>query len=240
MAKEDKREAIFAYAAALDQSSKQRNTILCSKNKIFIINFDKTILLHFILTSDCPEFKETIVFDAADYDSENFSIADGRVVFKLVQNGYVREKKCGVNKSLDFDTVSKLYKRYIVKDTSSHFILRKSVMDLLSDDLSHVEIHFDAGLKIIQRDIFSGDIIEITKDRSGLDLMNFEDDLADFDPVGIRTVDLDALFQKDEELEFFFVPDRSYFIVKGRTSKMSAILSQCLYDELGRLNMIGG
>lgn len=233
-------ENIFSYAAALDQAGKMKNTILCNEREIFIINFDKTILLSFVLPKVCSEFKERIVFDANDYDSSNFYVDGDSIVFKTVQDGYVRKKKCGSNKMLDFDVISGLYYRYSRKKTTSAFTLRREIMGLLQDDLSHVEICFDNGLKIIQRDIFSGTIIEIEKDKSGLDLLG-GDNLEKFEPMGLRTVDLDALFNYDRELTFSFVPGGlNYFIVKGKTTGLTGILSWCLYDNLGKFEVIGG
>lgn len=230
-------EEIFQYAAKLDQSGKMKNTILCNEREVFIINFDKTILLSFILPVVCEDFKERIIFDANDYDSSIFEVEGNSVVFKQVENGYVRKKKCGVNKSLDFDAISTLYYRYSRKKTTASFGLRREIMDLLQDDLSHVEIHNDNGLKIIQRDIFSGTVIEITKDKSGLDILA-SDNLGQFEPMGLRTVDLDALFSYDRELSFSFVPGLNYFIVNGKTTKMKGILSWCLFDEIGNFNVV--
>ena len=112
-------------------------------------------------------------------------------------------------------------------------------MALLQDDLSHVEFHYDNGLKVIQRDIFSGTIIEVERDKSGLDLLN-QDKLEKFDPIGIRMVDLDVLFSSDRELSFSFVPGMNYFVLEGKTTKMKGLLSWCLYDEIGRLGIVGG
>jgi len=230
-------ENIFQYAASLDQAGKMKNTILCNEREIFIVNFDKTILLSFVLPKVCPEFKEKIVFDANDYDSSNFYVEGGSVVFKTTADGYVRKKKCGSNKSLDFDSISTMYYRYSRKKTTSIFTLRREIMGLLQDDLSHVEIHYDNGLKVIQRDIFSGTVIEITKDKAGLDLIDV-DKLAPFSPMGLRTVDLDALFSYDRELTFSFVPEMNYFIVKGKITGLTGILSWCLFDEMGDFKVV--
>lgn len=230
-------EDIFQYAAKMDQAGKMKNTILCSEREVFIVNFDKTILLNFGLQATCEDFKDKIIFDANDYDSNNFEMEGNSVVFKTVDKGYIRKKKCGANKSLDFDAISTMYYRYRRKKTTSSFILNKEVMDMLQDDLSHVEIHNDGDLKIIQRDIFSGTIIEVTKDRSGLDILT-ADVLGEFEPMGLRTVDLDALFSYDRSLKFSFVPGLNYFIVDGQTTKMKGILSWCLFDEIGNFNVV--
>ena len=231
-------ENIFSYAVALDQTGKQKNTILCRDREIYMINFDKTILLHFDLPKSCSSFNEEIVFDANDYDSSNFYIENHSIVFKIVKDGYVRKKICGTNKTVNLNEISELYQSYIEKKITSNFTLRQEINGLLQDDLSHVEIHYDKGLKIVQRDIFSGTIIEITKDKSGLNLTASGDKLTPFEPMGLRTIDLDALFNYDREISFSFVPNLNYFIIKGKTTGMQGILAWCLYDELGRINVI--
>jgi len=217
-----------------------KNTILCKGRDVFIINFDKTILLSFLIKSGIEEFKDEIVFDANDYDSNIFAAEGDQIVFTIVQDGYLRKKKCGTNKALDFETISTLYYKMAQKKkkATSYFVLRREVMGLLQDDLSHVEISNNKGeLKITQRDIFSGTIIEIENYKTGLDLVD-TGKLAPFEPMGIRTVDLDALFEKDRELVFHFIPNLNYFIVEGKTTNMTGILSWALYDELGRINLI--
>lgn len=231
-------ESIFAYAVALDQTGKQKNTILCRDREVFIINFDKTILLHFDLPKSCSSFNEEIVFDANDYDSSNFYIEDHSIVFKIVQDGYIRKKKCGTNKTVNLKDIIVLYQSYTEKKITSNFALKREINGLLQDDLSHVEIHYDKGLKIVQRDIFSGTIIEITKDKSGLNL-TATDKLSPFEPIGLRKIDLDALFLYDREVSFSFVPDLNYFIIKGKTTNMQGILAWCLYDELGTIDIVG-
>jgi len=235
---EKDREDIFKYAAALDQSGKMKNTILCSEREVFIINFDRTILLSFVLKKTSAEFKERIVFDVNDYESSNFYTKDGALIFETAADGYIKKKKCGTNKQLDFETISKLYYKLSRKKAASHFSLNKAILAFLQDDLSHVEIHYDNGVKIIQRDIFSGTIIEIEKDRSGL---FFEtDNVEPFEPMGLRLSDLEALFIEDKELSFAFAPGLNYFIVEAKTSGMKGILSWCLFDELGSLGVVGG
>ena len=231
-------EQIFAYAVALDQSGKMKNTILCKDREIFIVNFDKTILLSFVLHSNMEEFKQEVSFYANDYDSPNFRIENGKIIFKTVSNGYVREKTCGTNKSLSFDQVSTLYYRLSRKKTTHSFKLRQAIMSMMQDDLSHVEISYNKGIQIVQRDIFSGTTLSIKNDESGLNLS--QDKLFEFDPIGIRTVDLDALFQRDEELVFNFIPKMNYFVVSGKITGLRAILGACLYDELGTIETIKG
>jgi len=233
-------EEIFAYAAGLDQSGRMRNSILCKEREIFILNYDRTILMGCGLKNTDPEFSGEFIFEANDYDSMLFTTEGGNVVFKKVVDGYIRKKRCGASKTLDYETISTLYYRYSRKKTTSRFVLRKAIMGLLQDDLSHVEIHNDNGeLKVVQRDIFSGTVIEITEEKTGLDIFDAAV-LEPFDPIGLRTVDLDVLLNYDEQLTFSFVPGLNYFIVEGAVKGFKAILSWCLYDQLGKFNAIGG
>ena len=231
-------EGIFSYAVAMDQSGKQRNTVLCSGKEVFIINYDKTIILSFLLSKLAGEFKEPISFEANDYDSSKFYIEDGSVVFESHKDGFIKKKKCGTgDKEYDFETISDLYLRYSRAKASSTFSLKREVMDLLEDGLSHVEIRpgEDGGITVVQRDIFSGTVITITKEEEqGLGVFN-QDKVEPFDPIGLRTIDLDALFNYDRELKFSFIPEKSYFLVKGKTTSMMAILGHCVYDELGTI-----
>jgi len=127
--------------------------------------------------------------------------------------------------------------------------------------MSGVEISFDNGqLKIIQRDIFSGAIIEITNDgyldllnngklkkfgqtwmrkKELLSLFNFDVDLHQNEPrkigpIGMKTGDLYALFNFDTKLSLSFVPDSSYLIVKGMTTGMTGVIGCYICDELSK------
>ena len=234
-------EDIFAYAVALDQSGKQKNTIFCGEKTIFILNYDKTILMSISLKTESAAFEEPICFDANDYDSPMFRIEGNSIIFEINKDGYSRKKKCGTSaKGLTFENISDMYLRLSRNKVKSKFGLRKEIMPLLSEDLSHVEIVYkDDAPMLIQRDIFSGTVIEIEKEKSqGFGFVD-QDDLQPFEPIGLRTVDLDALFQYDSELSFEFT-GKHYFKVKGKTTPMIAILSQCLYDELGTVNVLLG
>lgn len=230
-------ESIFSYAVAMDQSGRMRNTIICGGRDVFILNYDRTILMSFILSKQAGAFPEPIVFDANDYDSSNFYIKNGAVIFESAEAGYVKTKKCGTSKELTYDQISTLYLKRSRKKCSLSFTLRREILNLLQDDLSHIEFHYDDGLKIVQRDIFSGVIIEVRKKETGLGIGDV-DVLSEFLPFGIRTQDLEALFQYDRELEFHFNNDLKFFVVKGKTTTLTAILSWCLYDELGRIEKV--
>ena len=70
-------ETIFAHAVALDQKGQLKNSIICKDSNVWIVNYDRTVILKFELPDLALPFKEEISFNANDYDSPNFKMVDG-------------------------------------------------------------------------------------------------------------------------------------------------------------------
>jgi hypothetical protein len=94
---------------------------------------------------------------------------------------------------------------------------------------------------MIQRNIYSGGIIEVEKKRDeGFFLEEFHND---FGPVAIKTGDFRALFTFQEALNFSFPARGSedFILVTGvDTNKRSVtgIIACCLYDEIIELREV--
>lgn len=231
-------EEIFAQAVALDQSGGLKNTIYAIGHEIFILNYDHTVLLRFRLRQSEGTFDYPISFKANDYDSNHFEQADGRITFhsESETGEYTRKKVCGTT-DLTPEEVKTLYASYTaVEEERSIVNLSKDVLSLLDSELSHIEFSGKAGesIKMIQRNIYSGGIIEVEKKNSGL----FKEELEnDFGPIAIKTDDFRALFNFQDVMRFAF-PSREqedYILVtSGDTSKrhITGVIACCLYDEL--------
>jgi hypothetical protein len=225
-------EDIFAHAVALEQSGGMKNTIYALQDKIYILNYDHTVLMRFILRSSEKSFSQPIAFHANDYDSNQFTEEDGQIVFMSEKGDYQRKKSCGTP-DLAPEVVEELFTKYSEDLPTGSLNLSVDVMGLLSKELSHVEFSGSKdGIKIIQRNIYSGGIIEIHKKKEGLfsDNINF-----DFGPVAVKTNDLFALFSFQDVLKFGFLQNGNFIVVssvdKGRKN-MQAYIACCLYDEI--------
>jgi hypothetical protein len=235
-------ETIFAHAVALEQAGRMKNTIYCYGKEIFILNYDKTILLRFELSPMVKPFESAVGFNANDYDSSKFSEKDGKIVFFRSGGGFERKKSCAVP-GKNFNEVKSLFEKFW-NGASNELIgakinLDKEVLSLLEEDLSHIEFSSEnKKLVILQRDLYSGTIIRIDrKKEGGLGLSSAKDSIAEeFGPVGIRTNDLIALFSFSRDLNILFPPaGKGYSLINGMSGKMQGILAWCLYDEIGNI-----
>jgi len=233
-------EEIFSLAVSMDQSGKLRNSIYAIKNKIYILNSDSTVLLRFFLRKFETPFDHPVAFRANDYDSREFEERDGNIVFITKEGGYLREKSCRIPDSTP-EEIEKLYLSYDTEEADNEVIIPKTILSLLEDGLSHIEFRGENGkLYMVQRDIYSGSIIEISKDKSasgfGIDV---DKKISDFGPIGIRTNDFTSLFIFQDQVNFnFFNDDKSdYIYIKGlsNTVNMSGFISCCRYDELSNI-----
>jgi hypothetical protein len=236
-------EEIFAQAVVLDQNGGLRNTIYAIGREIFIMNYDHTVLLRFRLRATEGEFEHPISFKANDYDSNVFEEKDGKVIFFSKSDEYLRKKTCGTSE-LSPEEAKKLYRKYSrsVKEERDGVVLNKTVLELLDEKLSHVEFSGEKGesIKMIQRNIYSGGVIEITKANDGL----FSEELEnDFGPVAIKTGDFKSLFYFQDSLKFSF-PHRGkedFILVQSSDSSkrnFTAIVACCLYDEIIKIQEV--
>ena len=228
-------EMIFSHAVAMDQSGRLRNTIYIENKNVYVVNSDNTVLLKFTLPSSANPFKNPISFKASDYDSNMFYEKNNKIVFETKFDDLTKKKSCGTP-YLTPNKIIEIYHDFSpLKLNKVH--LNKNIISLLDENLSHIEISSkNKQLKIIQRNIYDGTIIEITKNEKGFGIS--EDKIkTNFGPVGLRTNDFIALFSFNENLTFSFSKNKNkgYCRVLGRNFKMSGIISLCLYDELGTI-----
>lgn len=115
----------------------------------------------------------------------------------------------------------------------------KSSLDLLDTALSHIEFVTKNGeFKILQRDIYSGDLISLERklEAEGLGLTEPEDILPDsLDPLGIRTGDFLALFNFNDKINVYFPEGCQYFMIDGLHNQMQSIVAGCIFDDCGEI-----
>lgn len=228
-------EQIFSQAVALDQSGGLRNTIYANGREIFIMNYDHTVLLRFRLRAKESPFTSPISFKANDYDSKIFHQEGDRIIFTSGNDGYVKKKICGTT-DLTPEQVKELFDEYLTDEEGVSVTLSDSVLELLDDSLSHIEFSGEEGgqLKLIQRNIYTGGIIEIEQKSLGFLNNHLEREIT---PVAIKTDDFKALFTFDKSLKFTFpTSEQSDYIVINTIDRgkrdMTGILACCLYDEI--------
>jgi hypothetical protein len=232
-------EELFAQAVALDQSGGLRNTIYAIENDVLILNYDHTVLLRFRLRKSEGTFEHPISFKANDYDSNVFEEKDEKIIFYSEKGEYQRKKICGTT-DLTPEEVLELYWKYKpVGDDFQTILLSKDVLELLDPDLSHIEFSGSKGgtIRMVQRNIYSGGIIEIEKANEGF----LKEEISeDFGPVAIKTDDFKALFYFQDTLKFSFPKkDKEDFIVIQGTDdnkrSIRGVIACCLYDEVIQL-----
>ena len=236
-------EEIFGQAVALDQNGVLKNTIYAIDHEIYILNYDHTVLLRFRLRSSEGTFDTPIAFKANDYDSNIFEEKNGKIIFTSGNGEYQRKKICGTT-DLTPEEVKALFNKYIIdKNNRASSTLSSNVMSLLDSELSHIEFSGKESetVKMIQRNIYSGGIIEVTKSEG--DNMFKESLESDFGPVAIKTDDFKALFYFQDVLQFSF-PARGkedFILVKGTDKNkrdITGIIACCLYDEIIQLKEV--
>jgi hypothetical protein len=234
-------ERIFSYGVALEQSGTQKNAAFCWENIIYIMNSDKTLLLRF--EASVNEFKEPIRFFLSDYDSPNFTSDGNSITF--LQNGeeFLRKKKCRIPNQTFQEVEELFYKFYDTEKMKWRIPFHKSSLDLLDTNLSHVEfVTKDGELKILQRDIYAGSLVQLERRLipEGLGLMEPEDVLPDsLSPMGMRTGDFLALFNFNDKVDIYFPEGFQYFIIDGLHNQMQGIVAGCIYDAIGTINDLG-
>jgi hypothetical protein len=224
-------EDIFAHAAALDQSGRLRNTIYCMSRRVYILNQDFTVLLRFVLRPE-EAFAAPCSFRANDYDSREFRERDGKIEFVRRDEKWTATKSCSTPERTP-EQVGEIYQGFDRPEVNS-VVIGKDLIPMLNEDLSHVEISGVGGkLQIVQRNIYDGTVLTITP-REAKGLLATEK-LGTFGPLGIRTPDLIALYSFAEHLRWRFAPDVAWFESTDPKLQMTGLISQCIYDELGRI-----
>jgi hypothetical protein len=229
-------EQIFAQAVALDQQGGLRNTIYAIKNEIYIMSYDHTVLLRFRLRDSEISFSQPISFKANDYDSNIFEEVGGRIIFHTENEEYSRKKVCGTTDQTP-EEIRSLFKQYLTKEADKvNLQLSKDVLELLDPALSHIEFSGVAGepMKMVQRNIYSGGIIEIQPKAKGFFKASLE---KDFGPIALKTNDFKALFAFQNILQFSFTTseEEDYVLVKSidkNKRDMKGLIACCVYDEL--------
>ncbi|MHA2017136.1 MAG: hypothetical protein ACTSXY_02570 [Promethearchaeota archaeon] len=233
-------ESIFSHAVALDQSGGLRNTIYALQNEIYILNYDYTVLLRFTLRRSETPFESPISFQANDYDSNVFYEKNGKIIFENKKAGFLRKKSCGQT-DLSPEEVCKIFNKYPNMNGDS-VILPKEILGLLEKELSHIEFCGQTGdvLKITQRNIYSGALIEVRQVPQKL----LQETLThDFGPIAIKTNDFFAMYSFQDNLKFTFPKGKEgdYIIVRSidrGKRDMQGIIACCIYDEIIKIRRI--
>jgi len=229
-------ERIFAHAAALQQNGRLKNTIYCFKNRVYILNQDHTVLLKFLLRSYEYNFEQPMSFEANDYDSPVFEMEGDKICFIKRRDGYERKKSCKTPYHTPIK-IAKLFKIFSDKRELNNCVsLNSSFLGHLEEGLSHIEFKgTKEGFIALQRNIYSGTIITIKRDETKKRLIQTAGKL-NFKTVGLRTNDFIALFSFSDNINLYFT-NKDFVWVESKDPKMlfTGIISQCVYDQLGKV-----
>jgi hypothetical protein len=190
--------------------------------------------LKFILRVGEGRFSYPLCFNANDIDSKSFESREDKICFIKQSGEYKREKLCKAP-SIAPAKIGKLFKRKMEAcKKESSITLTEKFVELLDDGLSHIEFSSTGKFKAVQRDIYAGSLITITKSKNK-GLIKSSDKIKPFKPVGIRTNDFIALYSFANSVCFYF-GDKNVVAFESKDNKMpfSGILSLCKYDEIGR------
>lgn len=234
MQKSDTFESLFSVAVAMDQSGRQKNTIHIHKDTIFIANTDKTIILRFRVQFDMAP--NPVSFNASDYEGNTWEVEDDSISFLTKESGWKKKKRCPMP-ALRFDRVKEIWNSFNDKGEIPSIQFFTQSATLLNQELSHIEFMAkDKKIHIVQRDIYSGNIIELVRETTGLGLNVSGDKITrDFPPIGMRTNDFLTLLAFQDKIRLSF-PGMDYFYAEGEKFHMKAIVGSCLYDKIGTIN----
>lgn len=226
-------ENMFAQAVALAQNGRMKSTVHVGGKMVFIQNMDHTILLRY---KSAQVFEEDFSFFANDYESPRIRTEKGQVIFISHDGDLKRTKTCAAPKTA-FPEIQELWDKHAPDKTNS-FTVTKAAVALLDEGLSHIELSKSAeeDVKLLQRDIYSGARIEVERSMAGGgNLLDDEAQTFSFEPIGIRTVDFQALFTFVDAITFYPQEGKHWMYFEASKSSMAGILGTCLYDELGHL-----
>lgn len=230
-------EGIFALAVAMDNRG-MKNTIHCIGSNIFITNFDHSMILRFSLRQNEATFAAPVSFNANEYDSPDFTFAEGDngpiIVFHTDSKEYKRKKICRpVQAGPDAKTINQVY-RTLKKEAASSkhlFYLSAECCPLLEEELSHTEISVEKSKLILrQRNVYTGTIVEITpKGEAGFFTVdNLPQEML---PIALKTKDFISLFSIRKSLAC--IPTLDFLMVKDpKKGDFDGILALCRYDMI--------
>lgn len=181
------------------------------------LSYDRTVLVRAI--TDVVRVGE-VVFRATDYEGSEVKMEGDRVTFYPGSGVKVRVQR----PAFSWKGLHGLYER-LWSEEGPGVSLSRSDLKLLDESLPHVELVWDGSqIKLLQRDIYTGKVVEILKGRSGEARAK----------MAIRTGDFWALMGMG--LLWDIRAADGYFCAS--TVGVRAILGGCVYDDLGDLGVV--
>jgi hypothetical protein len=189
----------------------------------YCLSYDRTVLLR--ATNVSPVRDDAVVFRACDYEGPDCRLHGKWVEFTLQDN-----TKVSVPRPLQsFKGLSTLFKTFENESSQADckLILARTILADFDADLPHVEFHFKpTATHLIQRDIYTGKVLDISR----------ESVCKEAEPLAMRTQDFMALFGLAASLTF--AQNKDFFLVTSMSSELTAVVGGCIYDAVGRLNIL--
>jgi len=243
-------EELFSIAVGLEQTGRMKSTIYCLKDRIIIRNGDNSLMLELSLREGENPFEHPVAFKADDYDSKEFTEKDGFIHFITKNNGWVKDVSSRVPGSSPEEVAAVFDKLAnqaadMIDQCDNRITLDKGIISLLNHDLSHIEFMTDDSgkLVIIQRNIYSGSIIHLSRDNKsgfGLAQRSGAQDIITkpISPVGLRTPDFLALFSFTDSIQLNFCdPEGKLVWIDCPDTRLSmvGVVGGCTYDQMGTI-----
>ena len=233
-------EKIFAHAAALHSEGKMKNWIYGEGTKIYILNTDCSLLMKFKVPWELGHF----CFSAHEYEGQEFHLSPTGMIFKSQDQDYERTKFSPVNPPYSFEWIKRTWGILDQKTKEckpiGKIVLEDKVLRWLEKDLPHTEFVLkEKGWSLVQRNIYTGEIIQITKKPRPLTLLD-KDEVMGERNIGLRTNDFFALFTFVPKLSFYFYDLPFAQAMNLSFFDMRVFLGGCFYDSLGDLEVIYG
>lgn len=226
------KKALMLSHSLYQRGNRGSNTVYYESGVLYLLNEERTLISRF----EIVDFKEkSFSFFISDYDADKIEDDGDFVKFIQENSQYRREKSCR-KPELTFKACDDIFTSLWKETGKNKLSLNDSIRSLIDESLSHIEIHSDNGNPIIcQRDIYTGSFIKITPSSKGF--FNTSGKLKDFERVAMKTDDFLGMLLFDQNVQFLFY-DEEY--TQAWSNHFKAIVGNCVYDELGTLETIGG
>lgn len=232
-------EEVFALGLNVTKIGRLNATVYWKEDAVIILNSDNTLLVKFEELR--PSRKDEVSFYVKDYEGMNIQTDKGEVIFTS-SNDLYEKQKCCIVPPYGFDRLDDILDEHKSHKTGGVEMMDVSdkLLSLLDEGLSHVEFVFkDEEMIIVQRDIYTGQRLEIReKSNDGLFSPTKNHRGKGLDKIGFRTKDIQSLFLLNPFVCFYFVSP-NYTWVENKQEHFKGILSNCIYDQLGNLNILG-
>jgi hypothetical protein len=217
-------DEVLAIGTSLSRNNKaggMRAEFYSKGDTVYLFSSSGTMMLRF---QGVRPSLGTVKFNVLDYDGGEVKMSGDKVTFTRSSGSYQRQKTVSAPK-LEFKQLDTKFQAFCQRNTLATVSIGEQVLKQVEEDLSHVEFKSEKGqFKLIQRDIYSGAMLEVTYQDEGL----FGGDIPPFPALALKTSDFMSLFLIESSLSFSFGQD----VTRVRGKIVDGVVAMCVYDEM--------